>query len=198
MKISLCSFSSRALAECLGGSCATGSSLCSSGSVDASRLNGFKVWSPWSESSDIDKSFGLVVICESVHRPGACSCLSTMETKKRKGSPDISSALIGKKQRISPALDDHKDISDFLQSSILKRDIKGGTKVIKNAKGKAKMVKGEVGGGSFQSMGQSITLSCCTPPDICTKVFTLHSCVPWLSRDTGYLPQSNDFQYLPF
>ena len=73
---------------------------------------------------------------------------------KRKGSPDISSALVGKRQRLSPTLDEHKDISEFLQSSILKRDIKGGTKLIKNAKGKAKLAKGEVGGGSFQSMGQ--------------------------------------------
>ena len=72
---------------------------------------------------------------------------------KRGGSPDISSALIGKKQRI---LDEHEDISEFLRSSILKRDIKGGTKVIKNAKGKTKIAKGEVGGGSFQSMGQSL------------------------------------------
>ena len=79
-----------------------------------------------------------------------------MQTSKRKGSPDISSALVGKRQRLSPTLDGHQDISEFIQSSILKRDIKGGTKVIKNAKGKAKLAKGEVGGGSFQSMGQSL------------------------------------------
>ena len=78
-----------------------------------------------------------------------------MQASKRKGSPDISSALVGKRQRLSPTLDGHQDISEFIQSSILKRDIKGGTKVIKNAKGKAKLAKGEVGGGSFQSMGQS-------------------------------------------
>lgn len=78
-----------------------------------------------------------------------------MQASKRKGSPpDISSALVGKRQRLS-LTDEHQDISEFLQSSILKRDIKGGTKVIKNAKGKAKLAKGEVGGGSFQSMGQS-------------------------------------------
>jgi hypothetical protein len=65
---------------------------------------------------------------------------------KRKGSPDISSALIGKKQKLS---DDHQDISEFIKSSIIKRD---GIKVLKNAKGKAKI---EVGRGSFQSMGQS-------------------------------------------
>jgi ATP-dependent RNA helicase DDX54/DBP10 len=76
-----------------------------------------------------------------------------MQASKRKGSPDISSALVGKRQRLSPTLDEHQDISEFLQSSILKRDIKGGTKVVKNAKGKAKLAKGEVGGGSFQSMG---------------------------------------------
>jgi hypothetical protein len=73
---------------------------------------------------------------------------------KRKGSPDISSALVGKRQRLPPSLDEHEDISEFLQLSILKRDIKGGTKVLKNAKGKAKLAKGEVGGGSFQSMGK--------------------------------------------
>ena len=78
-----------------------------------------------------------------------------MQTSKRKSSPDISSALVGKRQRLSTALDEDQDISEFLQSSILKRDIKGGTKVIKNAKGKAKLAKGEVGGGSFQSMGYS-------------------------------------------
>jgi ATP-dependent RNA helicase DDX54/DBP10 len=74
-----------------------------------------------------------------------------MQASKRKGSPDISSALVGKRQRLSPS----DDIAEFIQSSILKRDIKGGTKIIKNAKGKAKLAKGEVGGGSFQSMGQS-------------------------------------------
>jgi ATP-dependent RNA helicase DDX54/DBP10 len=79
-----------------------------------------------------------------------------MQTSKRKSSPDISSALVGKKQRLSTVLDEDQDISEFLQSSILKRDIKGGTKVIKNAKGKAKLAKGEVGGGSFQSMGYSL------------------------------------------
>ena len=81
-----------------------------------------------------------------------------MQASKRKGSPDISSALVGKRQRLSPS-DEHQDISEFLQSSILKRDIKGGTKVLKNAKGKAKLAKGEVGGGSFQSMGHYLILS---------------------------------------
>ena len=82
-----------------------------------------------------------------------------MQTSKRKGSPDISSTLVGKKQRLSTALDEDQDISEFLQSSIVKRDIKSGTKVIKNAQGKAKLAKGEVGGGSFQSMGE-IALFC--------------------------------------
>ena len=82
-----------------------------------------------------------------------------MQASKRKGSPDISSALVGKRQRLSPTLDEHQHISEFLQSSILKRDIKGGTKVLKNAKGKAKLAKGEVGGGSFQSMGHYLILS---------------------------------------
>jgi len=102
----------------------------------------------------------------------------TMQTSKRNHSPDISPALIGKRQRPSPALDDHQDISDFLQSSILKRDIKGGTKVIKDAKGKGKMAKGEVGGGSFQSMGQSLYLAVHLGSLISIKVFTARSCVP--------------------
>ena len=76
---------------------------------------------------------------------------------------DISSALTGRKPRrdgskpASTVDDDEEDDDDlamFLKDTIAKRDVKEGTQVIKKAKkGKGKVAKGEVGGGSFQSMG---------------------------------------------
>ncbi|KAJ7579187.1 P-loop containing nucleoside triphosphate hydrolase protein [Mycena floridula] len=63
---------------------------------------------------------------------------------------DISSSLAFKKPRANEQSDDDLD---FIQDSIAKRNVKGGTEALKKVKGKAKMVKGEVGGGSFQSMG---------------------------------------------
>ncbi|KAH9839516.1 ATP-dependent RNA helicase DBP10 [Rhodofomes roseus] len=76
---------------------------------------------------------------------------------------DISSALVGRKpakaqrlERNSQALQDDEDdeeLQELIRESISKRDIKGGTDILKKTKGKGKMTKGEVGGGSFQSMG---------------------------------------------
>jgi ATP-dependent RNA helicase DDX54/DBP10 len=71
---------------------------------------------------------------------------------------DISSALTGKKRKLFEQPedledDDIEDFSRFVQESIVKRDIKNGTQVMKSIKGKQKVMKGEVGGGSFQSMG---------------------------------------------
>ncbi|KAF9528456.1 ATP-dependent RNA helicase DBP10 [Crepidotus variabilis] len=68
---------------------------------------------------------------------------------------DISSALTGKKPKIAKARDedDEDDIAEFIQASIAKRSMKEGTQVLKKSKGKDKVNKGEVGGGSFQSMG---------------------------------------------
>ncbi|KAF8210309.1 P-loop containing nucleoside triphosphate hydrolase protein [Mycena galopus ATCC 62051] len=68
---------------------------------------------------------------------------------------DISDALAGKRQRTLPESehDDDDDLEDLIRTSIAKRDIKNGTEVVKKAKGKTKLAKGEVGGGSFQSMG---------------------------------------------
>jgi ATP-dependent RNA helicase DDX54/DBP10 len=73
---------------------------------------------------------------------------------------DISSALTGKKRKLSQRTeeledDDDKDFSRFVQQSIAKRNMKTGTQVVKSIKGNKKVVKGEVGGGSFQSMGGS-------------------------------------------
>ena len=78
---------------------------------------------------------------------------------------DISSALTSKRARITPAPDENNDDDDlqlFLQESISRRDVKAGTEIVKKAKSKGKVAKGEVGGGSFQSMGQSMLsiLSC--------------------------------------
>lgn len=70
---------------------------------------------------------------------------------------DISSALAGKgkgKARQEEE-DEDDDLRDLLQDSIAKRNIKGGKQVLKNAKGSGKLAKGEIGGGSFQSMGNN-------------------------------------------
>ena len=69
-------------------------------------------------------------------------------------SMDISSALVGKKPRLEEDEGNDDDLQDFIQASIAKRNIKGGTEVVKKVKGKSKITKGEVGGGSFQSMGK--------------------------------------------
>jgi ATP-dependent RNA helicase DDX54/DBP10 len=72
---------------------------------------------------------------------------------------DISSALTGKRPRREPRPvddiddEDDEDLNNFIKATISKRDVKEGTQVVKKAKGKAKVAKGEVGGGSFQSMG---------------------------------------------
>ena len=49
--------------------------------------------------------------------------------------------------------DDYEELEALIKDSVAKRDKKEGTKLLKKAKGKAKISKGEVGGGSFQSMG---------------------------------------------
>lgn len=73
---------------------------------------------------------------------------------------DISSALAGKRpRREAPRNEDDEEndeeLADFIKKSMAKRDVKEGTQVVKQAKGKGKVVKGELGGGSFQSMGSS-------------------------------------------
>jgi ATP-dependent RNA helicase DDX54/DBP10 len=76
---------------------------------------------------------------------------------------DISSALMGQKHGrgnshasvLIGAENDDEDLEDIIRDSIAKRDVKGGTEVLRKVKGKGKITKGEVGGGSFQSMGAS-------------------------------------------
>ncbi|OCH92289.1 ATP-dependent RNA helicase DBP10 [Obba rivulosa] len=69
---------------------------------------------------------------------------------------DISSALTSKKRKTvahRSADEDEDDLQELIRDSIAKRDVKEGTEMLKKTKGKSKILKGEVGGGSFQSMG---------------------------------------------
>ena len=72
---------------------------------------------------------------------------------------DISGALTGKRPRRDSAIEnqpehDDDDIEGLIHESITKRNMKGGTEMLKKIKGKGKS-KGDIGGGSFQSMGMS-------------------------------------------
>ena len=44
-------------------------------------------------------------------------------------------------------------LEQIIREAIQKKNIKDGTDLMKKMKGKTKIAKGEVGGGSFQSMG---------------------------------------------
>jgi hypothetical protein len=68
---------------------------------------------------------------------------------------DIAFALTGK--NANEESDD--DLNKLVHESIVKRNVKGGTEVLKRTKGKTKIIKGEVGGGSFQSMGTCFSIS---------------------------------------
>jgi ATP-dependent RNA helicase DDX54/DBP10 len=72
---------------------------------------------------------------------------------------DISSALTGKRQKVDVQVADDEELVQFIQSSIAKRSVKEGTQILKNSKGKSKAARGEVGGGSFQSMGMCSNFS---------------------------------------
>lgn len=95
-------------------------------------------------------------------RPAACEPESDDESSSfsvvaEDSDVDISSALVGKRPKLNHELepdDDNEELTQFLRASIAKRSIKDGTQVLKSSKGKAKIAKGEVGGGSFQSMGK--------------------------------------------
>jgi hypothetical protein len=49
--------------------------------------------------------------------------------------------------------DDDTELEEMIRNSISRRNVKDGTELLKNTKGKKKLAKGELGGGSFQSMG---------------------------------------------
>ncbi|KDR75870.1 hypothetical protein GALMADRAFT_248604 [Galerina marginata CBS 339.88] len=78
---------------------------------------------------------------------------TSFSTPEHPEEVDISSALVGKRPKSNTITQEEDDLADFIQASITKRSIKEGTQVLKNSKGKSKFAKGEVGGGSFQSMG---------------------------------------------
>ncbi|KAG2074614.1 ATP-dependent RNA helicase DBP10 [Suillus decipiens] len=69
---------------------------------------------------------------------------------------DISGALTGRKPRKDVPIEnypsDDDGIEELIHDSIAKRNMKGGTEMLKKIKSKGKS-KGEIGGGSFQSMG---------------------------------------------
>jgi ATP-dependent RNA helicase DDX54/DBP10 len=57
-------------------------------------------------------------------------------------------------QILGESEDDDEDLQEIIRQATAKRDVKEGTQVVKKVKGKTKITKGEVGGGSFQSMGE--------------------------------------------
>ena len=96
----------------------------------------------------------------------AISGASPMASHKRKRSVsddddlDIAPALTFTGSR---AMDtDDEQLDEFIHDAIVKRDVKGGTHMLRKIKGKGNG-KGDVGGGSFQSMGRYSTPSS-TPP----------------------------------
>jgi ATP-dependent RNA helicase DDX54/DBP10 len=90
------------------------------------------------------------------HEPESDDESSSFSVVAEDSDVDISSALVGKRPKLNHELepDDNEELTQFLRASIAKRSIKDGTQVLKSSKGKAKIAKGEVGGGSFQSMGK--------------------------------------------
>jgi ATP-dependent RNA helicase DDX54/DBP10 len=52
-------------------------------------------------------------------------------------------------------VDDDTELEEMIRRSITRRNVKAGTEFLKSTKGKKRLTKGEVGGGSFQSMGTS-------------------------------------------
>jgi ATP-dependent RNA helicase DDX54/DBP10 len=70
---------------------------------------------------------------------------------------DATKILGSKKVKFDEISEDEsgdETLDQLLHDSIAKRNVKSGTEVLKKVKGKKNIVKGEVGGGSFQSMGQ--------------------------------------------
>lgn len=71
------------------------------------------------------------------------------------GDIDIASALTGTRATQFPLDGDNDDeeLDEFIHDAIVKRNIKGGTDLLKKIKSKG-YGKADVGGGSFQSMGR--------------------------------------------
>lgn len=86
---------------------------------------------------------------------------SDEETSGSDHSFDLASTLTQrrKKRKMNDDTDDDTDFEEMIRKSISRRNVKDGTELLKNAKGKKKLAKGELGGGSFQSMGATFCRS---------------------------------------
>lgn len=92
------------------------------------------------------------------------SSVSDGEASGSDHSLDISSALTHRrgapqKGKATEDTDDDTEFEEMIRSSISRRNVKDGTELLKNTKGKKKLAKGELGGGSFQSMGDTLCRS---------------------------------------
>lgn len=67
---------------------------------------------------------------------------------------DVFSSLTGAKKSSKGQSEEPEDEEELIRESMAKKRAKDGTELLRKIKGKTKMVKGEVGGGSFQSMGK--------------------------------------------
>lgn len=112
---------------------------------------------------------------------------------------DISSALTARtpknagKQKEIDGDDNDEDLHEMIRASIAKRDVKSGTELLKKTKGKTKVTKGEVGGGSFQSMGTCIEAH---PLKASNKSFPIFDRSPSLTfafLDSSRLPDTNAY-----
>jgi hypothetical protein len=123
---------------------------------------------------------------------------------------DITAALTGRKrQKVALAApdygsedeaaydDDDDGLADLIRTSIAKRNAKEGTEVLKNVKGgKKKLAKGEVGGGSFQSMSAlHYYYLKATFPTLSAKACSLGFFEASRYRVSALLLRSNVFQY---
>ncbi|KIJ67811.1 hypothetical protein HYDPIDRAFT_83574 [Hydnomerulius pinastri MD-312] len=96
---------------------------------------------------------------------GSDSGFSIVQADDDEIDVDISSALTGKRAQKGPVTGsdvgeddmDDDELEELIHDSIVKRDVKGGTEMLKKIKSKGKG-KGDVGGGSFQSMGLNPSL----------------------------------------
>ncbi|EJD03333.1 DEAD-domain-containing protein [Fomitiporia mediterranea MF3/22] len=95
----------------------------------------------------------------SLEESNAESSASSSQIVHSDDEVDITAALTGKKAKSSDNVlesdgeDDYEELEALIKDSVAKRDKKEGTKILRQTKGKTKISKGEVGGGSFQSMG---------------------------------------------
>ena len=103
---------------------------------------------------------------------------------------DISSALTQRrvalqKGKANDDTDDDTEFEEMIRNSISRRNVKDGTELMKNTKGKKKIAKGELGGGSFQSMGDHIFLSLLrtiASSRCCFRAFPMDSALPDAAR----------------